>query len=139
MPNLTRRRSADHEDCWLIYYGDVQAGTISRRVGTDPWEWVCGFYPGEIQSDTAATFDDARADFGSAWAVFLAGRTDADFQAWRDQRDWTERKYAMWQRGELLPSQKPGTMMRCPCGERFDSHDAAGSYVHRQHIYAKHG
>jgi hypothetical protein len=27
-------------------------------------------------------------------------------------------------------------MMRCPCGERFDSHDPAGSYVHRGHIYA---
>ena len=38
---------------------------------------------GEIQSGTAATFDDARAEFGSAWAVFLANRTDADFQAWR--------------------------------------------------------
>jgi hypothetical protein len=55
----------------------------------------------------------------------------------RDARDWHERKYAMWERGELLPSQKPNTMMRCPCGERFDSHDPAGSYVHRQHIYAR--
>jgi hypothetical protein len=43
----------------------------------------------------------------------------------------------MWARGELLPSQKPNTMMRCPCGERFDSHDPAGSYVHRQHIYER--
>jgi hypothetical protein len=34
-------------------------------------------------------------------------RTEADFQAWRDQRDWTARKYAMWERGELMPSQKP--------------------------------
>jgi hypothetical protein len=42
----------------------------------------------------------------------------------------------MWERGEKLPSQIPTTMMGCPCGVRFDSHDPAGSYVHRQHIYA---
>jgi hypothetical protein len=95
LPALTRRRSADRQDCWHIYYGDVHAGTIAMRAGnphdTDPWEWSCGFYPGsrpgEIQSGTAATLDDARAEFGSAWAVFLANRTDADFQAWCDQRD----------------------------------------------------
>jgi hypothetical protein len=52
-------------------YGDVHVGTIAERTGnphdTDPWEWNCGFYPGshpgEHQSDTTATFDDARADF----------------------------------------------------------------------------
>jgi hypothetical protein len=68
--------------------------------------------------------------------VFLSNRTEADFQAWRDAWDWHQRKYAMWERGELLPSQKPNSMMRCPCGETFDSHDPAGSYVHRVHIYA---
>jgi hypothetical protein len=49
MPDLTRRRSADRCDSWLIYYGDVQAGIIAMRAGnppdTDPWEWSCGFYP----------------------------------------------------------------------------------------------
>jgi hypothetical protein len=145
MPALTRRRSDDRHECWQIYYGDVHAETIAMRVGnpsdTDPWEWICGFYPGshpgEIQSGTSATFDDARTEFADAWKIFFANRTEADFQEWRDQRDWTERKYAMWERGELLPSQKPNTMMRCPCGERFDSHDPAGSYVHRQHIHAE--
>jgi hypothetical protein len=68
--------------------------------------------------------------------VFLSKRTDADFQAWRDQRGWTGKNYAMWKRGELLPSQRPNSWMGCPCGERFDSHDPAGSYVHREHIYA---
>jgi hypothetical protein len=38
----------------------------------------------------------------------------------------------MWARGEKLPSQLPNSMMRCPCGERFDSHDPAESYVHRE-------
>jgi hypothetical protein len=37
----------------------------------------------------------------------LSNRTEADFQAWRDARDWNARKYAMWDVGERLPSQKP--------------------------------
>jgi hypothetical protein len=32
-PALTRRRSTERPDCWHIYYGDVQAGTIAMRVG----------------------------------------------------------------------------------------------------------
>jgi hypothetical protein len=111
MPVLTRRRSEDHrEECWHVYYGDVHVGTIAIRVGVpyheDPWGWICGFYPGsepgEYTDGTAVTFDKARADFERAWKVFLSKRTEADFQAWRDQRDWTERKYAMWERGERL-------------------------------------
>ena len=48
---LTRRRQPEaHEECWHIYYGDVRAGTIARRVevpdGLPPWHWYCGFYPG---------------------------------------------------------------------------------------------
>jgi hypothetical protein len=43
------------------------------------------------------------------------------------------RKYAMWERGELLPSQEPNSMMRCSCGERFDSHDPASNHVHLPH------
>ena len=69
-------------------------------------------------------------------ACFLSNRTEADFQAWRDARDWTAWKYAMWERGERLPSQNPNSMMTCPCGEFFDSHDPEGSYVHRRHVYA---
>jgi hypothetical protein len=41
--------------------------------------------------------------------VFLANRTAADFQEWRDQRDWTARKYAMWEAGEQLPAQRPNS------------------------------
>jgi hypothetical protein len=61
---------------------------------------------GEYLDGTGATFDQARADFEKAWRAFSAKRTPADFQAWRDHRDWTDRKYAMWERGERLPSQK---------------------------------
>jgi hypothetical protein len=41
------RRDPDaHQETWLIYYGDVRAGTIAIRPGnptdTDSW-WRCGF------------------------------------------------------------------------------------------------
>jgi hypothetical protein len=142
MPELTHRRSADHRhECWHVYYGDIQAGTIAARAGTprdtNPWEWSCGFHPGEQHNGTAATFVDARARFEQARRVLLSKRTEADFQEWREQRDLHQHKYAMWERGELLPSQKPNSMMRCPCGVTFDSHDPAASYVHRRHIYAR--
>jgi hypothetical protein len=145
MPALTRRRYPEvREECWHVFYGDVHAGTIAIRVGIppgeDPWGWTCGFYPGshpgEYRTGTGASFDEARGGFEEAWKVFLSKRTEADFQEWRDRRDWTARKYEMWERGEKLPSQISTTMMGCPCGARFDSHDPAGSYVHRGHIYA---
>jgi hypothetical protein len=111
MPSLTRRRSPDRHDCWHVYYGDVRVGTIAKRVGIppgqDPWGWTCGFYPGshpgEYETGTAATFDEARARFESAWGRFLAKRTEADFQAWRDHRDWTAEKYRRFDRGERMP------------------------------------
>jgi hypothetical protein len=143
MPALTRRRDPDRAgECWLIYYGDVRVGTIAIRTGnpdaTDGWGWHCGFYPGskpgECTSGTAATFNKARAAFEASWRVFLSKHTEADFQEWRDQRDWTARKYAMWEAGEKLPTQKPNPMMRCPCGEAFDSHRLEHSLIHVPHI-----
>lgn len=95
-----------------------------------------GSEPGEHMGGTAATFAQAREGFGTAWRVFLPKRTEADFQAWRDQRDSTARKYAMWERGEKMPSQKPNSMMRCPCGERFDSHRLDETVIHVPHITA---
>jgi hypothetical protein len=139
LPDLTRRRDPDaNQETWRVYYGDVCVGVIAMRSGnpttTEPWEWRCGFYPGskpgECAYGTATTFDEARADFEAAWAVFLAKRTDADFQEWRDHRDSTAQKYAAWARGEKLPARLPSSTMRCPCGELFDSHDPAGSYQH---------
>lgn len=145
MSALTRRRDLEaREECWHIYYGDVCAGTIAKRIGIpvdeDPWGWFCGFYPGchprEQTAGTAATFEQARADFEEAWAVFLSNRTEADFQEWRHQRDWTQRKYAMWEAREKLPSQKPSSLMRCPCGETFDSHRLEHTVIHVPHISA---
>ena len=55
------------------------------------------------QDGTAATFDEARADFEKAWTLFLSKRTEADFQAWRDQQAWTAEKYRRFDRGERMP------------------------------------
>jgi hypothetical protein len=49
------------------------------------------------------TFDQARAEFEAAWAILLSKRTEADFQEWRDQRDWTAEKYRRFDRGERMP------------------------------------
>jgi hypothetical protein len=147
MPELTRRRYPEvHEECWHIYYGDVHVGTISIRTGVpwdeDPWSWSCGCYPGshpgECANGAAPTFDQARADFEEAWALFLSKRTEADFQEWRDQRDWTERNHAMWERGEKMPTQKPSSLMRCPRGETFDSHLLEHTMIHVPHITKAH-
>jgi hypothetical protein len=90
----------------------VRVGVIAIRTGMppgeDPWGWSCGFYPGahprECTDGTAATFKRARADFENAWRAFLSNRTEADFQAWRDERDWTAEKYRRFDRGERTPS-----------------------------------
>jgi hypothetical protein len=109
---LTRRRSTDaREACWHVYYGDVHVGTIAIRSGIphdqDQWGWSCGFYPGshpgECSSGAAPTFDQARAGFEAAWAVFLSKRTEADFEAWRHARDWHAEKYRRFDRGERMP------------------------------------
>jgi hypothetical protein len=145
MPSLTRRRSDDrHQETWHVYFGDVHVGTIGERAGVpvdvDQWKWSCGFYPGsepgEYQTGTAADFFTARREFEVAWREFSVKKTEADYQEWRDQRDRTARKYAMWADGEKLPSQIPSSLMRCVCGAAFHSHEPAESYDHRAHIYA---
>jgi hypothetical protein len=142
MANLTRCRSPDaREECWHVDYGDVHAGTIAIRTGVphdeDPWGWSCGFYPGshpgECTNGSAATFDQARADFEAAWLVFLSNRIEADFQAWRHDRDWTARKYALWDAGKKLepssygPAKPAHRFRKCPCGEVFDMRGPRGS------------
>jgi hypothetical protein len=57
-------------------------------------------------------------------------------EAFRDQRDWTARKYAMWEAGEKLPSRKPNSLLTCPCGKIFDSHRLEETMVHVPHITA---
>jgi hypothetical protein len=109
--NLTRRRDPYRVECWQIYFADIHVGTIARTVGNPnavpQWQWQCGFYPssapGEQRGGTARTFEEARAAFKIAWREFASRRTEADYAAWRDQRDWTARKYAARDRGEPVP------------------------------------
>jgi hypothetical protein len=77
-----------------------QASRKTRRRGAGGAASTRDLEPDECPSVTAATFDDARADFAKAWQVFSARRTETDYQAWRDQRDWTAEKYRRFDRGE---------------------------------------
>jgi len=45
--------------------------------------------PGKGRSGVGATFHHAKAGFEAAWLQFLPTLTEANFQEWRDQRDWT--------------------------------------------------
>ena len=95
--------------------GSIRLGSataqIAKSVGNpgavEQWQWLCGFYPGsnpgEQRGGTADDFNQARAAFEIAWRIFSASRTEADYQAWREQRDWTARKYALRDRGEPVP------------------------------------
>jgi hypothetical protein len=141
---LTRRRNPDaRQESWLILYGDVHVGTIGLRsgnpFGTDPWQWRCGFYPGsepgDCTSGTAASFDQARADFEEAWRVFLANRTEADFDEYRKHRAWTACKYAMWDPGCKLPTQLASGRSSCFCGAVIDI-KGMSQHVHVVHMEA---
>jgi hypothetical protein len=121
-------RYPERPDCWHVYYGDVHVGTIASRAGVpvdvDQWAWSCGFYPamgpGQHQDGTAETFEAARADFEAAWRIILPTRTEADFQAWRDQDAFTAWKNAMHDSGMKLPTQLPSGESRCFCGTPID-------------------
>lgn len=110
MPELTRRPDPHHAGSWYVYYGDVHVGTIAKVVDTSrvaSWQWSVGFYPGtrpgEHRDGSASTFDEARAAFEAAWLPFLARRTEADFQKWRDREAWNEEKRRRFARGERMP------------------------------------
>jgi hypothetical protein len=84
---------------------------------------------------TAATFDQARADFEEAWRVFLADRTEADFDEYRKHRAWTAWKYAMWDSGCKLPTQLASGQSRCFCGAVIDI-KGMSQHVHIAHMEA---
>jgi hypothetical protein len=87
----------------------VHVGTIAIRsgiphdktLGAGHAAFTPGSHPGECTRGSAATFDQARADFEAAWEVFLADRTEAE--EWRDQQTWTAEKYRRFDRGERMP------------------------------------
>jgi hypothetical protein len=141
MPELTRRRDPERPDCWHVYCGDVQIGTIAVRPGVpvdvDQWGWQCGFYPpshhGRHIEGTAATFDQARADFEAAWRAYLPKCTEADFDEYRRQRAWTAWKYAMHDAGLPLPTQSTSGRARCFCGPDIDI-KGTRAHVHAAHM-----
>jgi hypothetical protein len=42
----------------------------------------------------------------------------------------------MWEGGERMPSQKPSSLMRCPCGATIDTHRIQDTMAHVPHISA---
>lgn len=128
MPALTRRRYPERPDCWHVYYGNIHVGEIAVRPGVpvnaDQWGWNVGFYPpnhhGRSESGTAATFDQARADFEAAWLAYLPLCTEVDFTEHRRQRAFTAWKYRMHDTGKPLPTQLASGRSRCFCGAEID-------------------
>jgi hypothetical protein len=129
MPELTRRRDPDaQQETWLIHYGDVRVGMIAERVGnpdhTPGWQWSCGFYPrsnlAERTSGLAESFDQARVAFEAAWRVFLARRTEADFEECRRDRAFHAWKQSM-AGGFKLPTQAADGQAQCFCGAAIGS------------------
>jgi hypothetical protein len=64
-------------------YGGVLVGTISECVGNPgaapKWQWNCGAATqargrAKCSSGSAASFDEARDAFETAWRVFLSNR-----------------------------------------------------------------
>jgi hypothetical protein len=117
MPALTRRRDVEsRQEYWLIYYGDVHVGTIAVRSGIMTSRNGAGAAgsirapcPVSAQPARLSPSKQARAAFESAWRVFLSKRTEADFDAWRDQRDWAAERYHRFDRGELMPHDRRAT------------------------------
>jgi hypothetical protein len=111
VPALTRKRVSDRPQTWHVHYAGVRVGVIIEQSGVAntaaPWEWYCGFYPGcgpgEQRYGRATAFEAARAAFEADWNERLPTRTDADFQEWPDQRDWTAEKCRRGDQGERMP------------------------------------
>jgi hypothetical protein len=112
MPELTRRGSPDAPDeCWHVFYGDVRVGTIALRTGMPPGKVLGAGHAASIPAAIPANARTAPRPRSPRPAptsrqrggYFCQNRTEADFQAWRDQRDWTAEKYRRFDRGERMP------------------------------------
>jgi len=111
-------------------------GTITERAGVPidvgPWGWTIGFYPSmepPYFDGTAINFEQARADFEECWQRILPTLTEAQFDAWRRDRDFHAEIRARRARGEKLDTEVFSSMMRCVCGVMFDSHKPEESYT----------
>lgn len=127
-PPLTRRPHDDpHQQGWDVYYGDIRIGHIGTRAGVpkdvDQWGWSLGFYPGTDVgaggSGIGVSFEECREAFERAWLKLKATLAEADYDRWRDQRDWTAWLHRMHDQKLLLPTQTREGRSRCFCGEEI--------------------
>ena len=70
----------------------------------------------EIQSGTAATFEDARAEFVSAWKIFLCQSYRRRIFRCALPARFDRVEYATWDAGLKLPTQLPTGHSKCFCG-----------------------
>ena len=103
-----------------------------RAVDVDQWGWSCGFYPLKRVDGTAASFEIAQSEFEAAWREYLPKCTEADFDNYRRQRDWTAWKYAMHAVAMKLPTRSTDGRARCFYGTPIDIPGLAA------HVYAAH-
>ena len=76
-----------------------------------------GHRPGQRSpSNTAKTFEQARAAFDAAWWDFLPRCTEADFAENRRNRAFTAWKYRMHDTGTPMPTQITSGRSKCFCG-----------------------
>jgi hypothetical protein len=145
MPELTRRRSEQNAGTFttvMFMSGRLPSGSETRTTPIRGNGTAASIRESINSAHPQPSTTPPRADFERAWQVFLSNRTEADFQAWRDERDWTARKYALWNAGKRLepPSYGPGKpahrFRKCPCGEVFDMHGPEQVWVHVPHITA---
>jgi hypothetical protein len=138
MTALTRRRSDNsHQETWSIYFDDVRIGQIGMRAGVptsaEQWAWSLGFYPGtdigNRHHGTADTFELAREAFERSWRQLAPTLTEADYDRWRAERDFSAWKHRMWDMKLALPTQTSDGRARCFCGETID---VAGMHAHIQ-------
>jgi hypothetical protein len=141
MTALTRRRDPDaNQESWLVYYGDIQVGSIAMRAGVpadkDQWGWSVGFDPashrGLRASGTAKSFDAARAAFDVAWQWLLPKFTEGDFTEYRRHRAFDAWKHQMWDAECKLPTQVADSRSTCFCGAAIDVADV------ESHVCAAH-
>jgi hypothetical protein len=98
-----RRPHPERSDCWYVYYGDVQVGTIAVQPGlpvsAPQWRWDSPFHRDRSETGYALSFDKARAEFEATWKDYLPRCTETDFIEHRRQRAFTAWKYAMHDAG----------------------------------------
>jgi hypothetical protein len=103
-----------------------RAGPVARSTSTNG-NGVVGFIqgqrPAKARAVRAADFEACRVGFEAAWQKLLPKVIEAGFQEWRDQRDLTAWKYAMWDVNAKMPTQMPNVRSRCFCGAPIDIAD----------------